>query len=530
MKQLSRGWIGTLALVLCASLIMSACSSGNGNGGAATNAPKNSPEASAPAKDEAPIEIVWANNFNSPEEDGNYVQTEIEKKFNVKIKNVKLERGTWREQFSVLLASGDIPDIFPVDANETDMALWADQNVIASLDQDEVKSHMPKAAAAIAEVDEGAWGVGIYKGKNWGIPKLWPNGLSGFLPGYNEAWLKNVGYDAPPTTLEELEDVLTKFVNEDPDRNGAKDTYGMSARGKLPIQMFTSVFAAYGVSPYQFKLDDAGQVVWGGITEETREALALLNSWYKKGIIHPEFITSDNGELNTAFVNQKIGVIDNAGWGNFNKLSGYISKPADDVGINYIPGKPLIGPAGQMNAFTYGARQAPVLLGKQLEKDEKKRHKIYEILEWVATDKEGYFLTAWGQEGVSYDMEGDFVVGRTEEEVGATKLGYGYFYNPLGHIDTSKDIHKTHPDDLERKALLNEGVISLVDVLGPAVMETKSQYWANLTTLQDTFIIKAVTGEANTEGDFDKFKESWLRAGGQAVIDEANAIYKERQQ
>lgn len=529
MKQSAKKWTGLLALMLCASLIMSACSSGSGKGGA-SNSPTSSPGAATQGENEAPIEIVWANNFNAPEADGNYVQTEIEKKFNVKIKNVKLERGTWREQFSVLLAGGDIPDIFPVDANETDMALWADQNIIASLDRAEIEQHMPKAAAAIAAIDEGAWGVGLYKGQNWGIPKLWPNGLSGFLPGYNEAWLKNVGYEAPPTTLEEFEDVLTRFVNEDPDRNGAKDTYGMSARGKLPIQMFTSVFAAYGVSPYQFKLDASGQVVWGGITEDTRQALALLNSWYKKGIIHPEFITSDNNELNTAFVNQKIGVIDNAGWGNFNKNSGYIAKPADEVGINYIPGKPLIGPAGQMNSFTYGARQAPVLLGKQLEKDEKKRLKIYEILEWVSTDKEGYFLTAWGQEGVSYDMEGDFVVGRTEEEVGAVKLGYGYFYNPLGHIETAFDIHKTRPEDLEQKELLNAGVHSLVDVLGPAVMETKSQYWPNLTTLQDTFIIKAITGEANTEGDFDKFKEDWLRSGGQAVTDEANQIYKERQQ
>ena len=185
------------------------------------------------------------------------------------------------------------------------MARWADQGVIASLYQDEIKKTMPNYIKALESVDAGAWGVGNYKGKNWGIPKVWPNGNSGFIPGYNEAWLKKIGYNEPPKTLAELEDVLTKFVNNDPDGNGKKDTYGMSGRGKLPIQMFTSVFSAYGVSPYQFKLDANGKVVYGGITEETRSALKLLNKWYKGGLIDPEFITTDNNQLNEKFADPK---------------------------------------------------------------------------------------------------------------------------------------------------------------------------------------------------------------------------------
>ena len=136
---------------------------------------------------------------------------------------------------------------------------------LPALTQDEIKKSMPNYIKALESVDAGAWGVGNYKGKNWGIPKVWPSGNSGFIPGYNEAWLKKIGYNEPPKTLAELEDVLTKFVNNDPDGNGKKDTYGMSGRGKLPIQMFTSVFSAYGVSPYQFKLDASGKsCIWRG--------------------------------------------------------------------------------------------------------------------------------------------------------------------------------------------------------------------------------------------------------------------------
>ena len=50
------------------------------------------------------------------------MQKQLEQKFNVKIKNVKFDRQGWKDKFNVLLASGQIPDIFPIDADETDMA------------------------------------------------------------------------------------------------------------------------------------------------------------------------------------------------------------------------------------------------------------------------------------------------------------------------------------------------------------------------------------------------------------------------
>lgn len=84
----------------------------------------------------------------------------------------------------------------------------------------------------VDKYDPTAWNVAVVDGKNYGIPRIYGEGGSPFLPAYNNEWLKNIGYDAPPTTLEELEDVLTKFRNDDPDQNGKKDTYGMSARGK----------------------------------------------------------------------------------------------------------------------------------------------------------------------------------------------------------------------------------------------------------------------------------------------------------
>ena len=514
---------GLVIGVTLLSLITAGCGAGNDN---SSNKEQASPNNTAVVENkEQPMEITIANDFNPPEADNNYVQKQLEAKFNVKIKNIKLERGSWKEKFSVLLASGEIPDIFPVDTNEIDMAQWADQGIIASISPDEIRTFMPNLAKAIDSVDQGAWAVGQYKDKNWGIPRVWPGGNDGFMPGYNEAWLKAVGYSEPPKTLEELQDVLTKFVNNDPDKNGKKDTYGMTGRGKLPIQAFTSVFSAYGVSPYQFKLGADGKVVYGAITEETRSALALLHTWYKAGLIDPEFITTDNNQINEKFANQKIGMVDNMKWGNFDKDSGFVTKPGADKGQIVVAGKPVVGPAGEPYGFAYGARQAPILLGAQVEKDEKKRQKIYEILEYVSTTPEGLLLTSFGEKGKSYDMQGDLAIAKTEPEAAAVKFGAGNFYNPLNAVDPSLVKYSLKPELIELQKKLNSGVKTLTDILGPVVLTSKAQYWGNLNTLQDTYLIKAVTGESNTEKDFDDFKASWLKSGGQEITDEVNQVY-----
>lgn len=521
MKLINKKMLGMTSIVLSMSLLAAGC--GEGKSAEQTSAASNKP-----GQAEKPIEITWANNYNAPEADDNYVQKQLEQKFNVKIKNVKFERTTWKDKFGVLLASGQVPDIFPIDANETDMATWADQGVIAGISPDEIKKNMPNYIKSLESVDAGAWGVGNYKGKNWGIPKVWPDGESGFIPGYNDAWLKKIGYNEPPKTLAELEDVLTKFANNDPDGNGKKDTYGMSGRGKLPIQMFTSVFSAYGVSPYQFKLGADGKVVYGGLTEETRSALKLLNKWYKGGLIDPEFITTDNNQLNEKFANQKIGMADNMKWGNFDKNSGFITKPGSDKGQTVVAGKPVVGPAGKSYGFAYGGRQAPVLLGAQLEKDEAKRTKIEQILDAVATNPDMWLLTVYGQKDVNYDMNGDLVVPKTTPEAAAIKAGAGSFYNPLNAAVTSMAKYNTSKEVLDLKAKVNVGYEPMKDILGPAVLTTKSKYGANLQTLQDAYVIKSVTGEADTDKAFDDFKAQWLKAGGQEMTDEVNKVYAER--
>ncbi|MDF2939055.1 MAG: hypothetical protein K0Q90_4428, partial [Paenibacillaceae bacterium] len=140
MGQRKKVAVAATAVLLSASLL------------AGCSGDKNSAASSAPgstAGSEKPIEIVIANNYNAPETDDNFVQKKLEEKLNIKIKNVKYERSSWREKFSVLLASGDTPDLFPVDVTETDMVQWADQGIIAPVPVEDIKLNMPNYVKAL---------------------------------------------------------------------------------------------------------------------------------------------------------------------------------------------------------------------------------------------------------------------------------------------------------------------------------------------------------------------------------------------
>jgi len=180
---MKKGLKATLALSLVASMVIAGCSSGNGgnNKPAATEKPSttNNQATTAPAANEEPIEITMiGSTWEVPTEDNTYVQQYLEEKFNVKFINYRAND----ENFKVKIAGGEIPDIFPHNIGEADMVNWARQGVIASISVDEIKQYMPNYVADVESVDPNAWDIGIVDGKNYGIPRVWLNGSTGFIP------------------------------------------------------------------------------------------------------------------------------------------------------------------------------------------------------------------------------------------------------------------------------------------------------------------------------------------------------------
>ena len=50
-----------------------------------------------------------------------------------------------------------------------------------------------------------------------------------------------------------------------------------------------SVFEMFGAYPQQWIKNADGEIVYGSLTEETKEALGYLRELYKQGILDPDF-------------------------------------------------------------------------------------------------------------------------------------------------------------------------------------------------------------------------------------------------
>lgn len=513
------------------AILLSALMAGGTLAGCASNKPadSSSPAPSAAPKAEPPIEITWTGR-NPPNSPDNVVKKYIEQKYNVKIKNINLDPATWRDQLNVKLAAGEIPDVFTKDAGMDQMQQWADQGVIASISVDEIKKYMPKYSAEMEKMDSNIYNYGLYKGKNWGIPKVYLEGNSPFVPVYNAAWLKAVGVSKAPETIQELEDLLTKFRNNDPDGNGKKDTFGLSGRGKdAPAQMFNSIFASYGIQRRGWNLGSDDKVYYGMVSEQARQAFKLLSKWYKDGLIDPEFATDDWTRLRANFLNGRTGEVDSGLWAHDHE-TGPLGAEWKAKGQELTFGKGLKGPNGKsllMAANTVA--QPPQLLGAGVMKDEKKRIKILQILDDLAMNSEAYLMTRYGEKGINYDLNGEAAILKGEftdpAKLGA-QVGAGLWFN---HLDTPTMLkYDMTKEKLDFKAKVNAGIETTKDPVMPALLPSASKVSATLDKMIDEYMIKFIMGTVDTDKGFDEFVSQWMKAGGQQLTDEANQVYNER--
>ncbi|GAA3403393.1 extracellular solute-binding protein [Paenibacillus hodogayensis] len=495
-----------------------------------TDTPKATTGTSTTPK-EPPMVITWTGR-NPPSSDDNAAQKYLEQKFNVKLKNINLDPTTWRDQLNVKIAAGEIPDVITQDAGLDLMQQWADQGVIASISVEEIKKYMPKYSADMEKIDPNIFSFGSYKGKNWGLPKVYLEGKSPFLPAFNADWMKAVGVTKVPETLQEVEDLLTKFRNNDPDGNGKKDTYGLSASSKdAPVQMFSSIFAAFGIKRRGWNLGADGKVVYGMITEESRQAFKLLSKWYKDGLIDPEFATDDWIRNRANFLGGRIGMVDSGMWYHLYE-SGAVGAEWKAKGQTLAIGKGFKGPSGKAMLMSSSTiPQAPQMFSAALMKDEKKRIKILQMMEDIATNEETYLITGAGRKGIEYDLVDGSIVAKgdgTDPVKLAAAAGAGIWFNHVKGAVPSMSKFDNPQAMLDYKEKLNSGIEVTKDPVNPALLPSTATVSATLNKLVDEYMIKLITGEVDTDKGFDAFVAQWKKAGGDQQTLEVNQIYEER--
>ena len=104
-------------------------------------------------------------------------------------------------------------------------------------------------------------------------------------------WLDNLNLEIPKT-LDELEECLYAFTNDDPDGNGVDDTYGWNGDGYDYRSFWPWIQGAGdGNGRMDFLRMEDGSYIYGPTTDDCKEWLGRVAKLYADGVIDPSIIT-----------------------------------------------------------------------------------------------------------------------------------------------------------------------------------------------------------------------------------------------
>jgi putative aldouronate transport system substrate-binding protein len=329
----------------------------------------------------------------------NLMYQEVEKILNVDIDFQHSARGEFGNQLSVMLASGDLPDMIESFSYAKGAQAAIQDGLILDL-SDLVPEYAPDYYELITS-DDAIWReVVTDEGTIWSFNCLQPKqepawrGIS-----LREDLLQEAGLE-PPETIAEFKEVLAAFKNLGVDypfsmrfeySNGAFNLIGAFQRDGYFV-------AAYGLGP-DWYLDTNDEVQFGPMQDAYKDFLAEMNAWYNEGLLDPDFATRESSDFDSYIVNGEIGAF----------VSGY------GPSLNYQNNGQAQNPNYKLTQITNPSLNKGELAQLRNQDSVNKGNatvvtvncenpeKAVEFLNFGYTE-EGAMMYNYGLEGVSYEM------------------------------------------------------------------------------------------------------------------------------
>jgi putative aldouronate transport system substrate-binding protein len=209
-----------------------------------------------------------------------------------------IAQSNWEEKKNLILASGNIPDIFIGGGlSDTDISKYGKQGVFLKLDElidkyapnmKKVMEKNPSLKKAMTSPDGHIYTLPFL---DEFLPENIPDNL--FI---NKKWLDKLGLKVP-TTTDEFYDVLKKFKENDPNGNGKQDEIPFTYRAN---QTFTGEFSMFGAFGVLDNLDHLfvkdGKLVFAPAQTEYKTAIKWFQKLYAEGLIDKEVFTQDQSQ------------------------------------------------------------------------------------------------------------------------------------------------------------------------------------------------------------------------------------------
>lgn len=337
-----------------------------------------------------------------------------------------------------------------------------------------------------------------------------------------QKWLDNLGLSVP-TTYDEYIQILDAFVNNDPDGDGVKDTFGVSAAGfignEAPYTNYLPEFYQDAFPSFYQKED--GQWVDGFTEDAMKGAIERLQDAYKKGYIDPESLTNATSNCRTKFAEGQFGVFTYwaGGWGD--SLHEMIAANGDDG--------ELVAIAPIQEVGQYWQRTSPVYAITSSCKNPE--GVFHYFLENIFDDGDMQKLWIYGVEGVHWSDKAETVCGNTYKEgefhMLEKRSQAGTQYSTIitsqsGSIlpmlnDPGAGVVK--PEEEESNAIFDSN-----NKMAPLPVTTivMSQYNGDLTALKNSIIADCVVQGISIEEGYERFEKEGGAQWSEEIVKSLN--------
>jgi putative aldouronate transport system substrate-binding protein len=238
--------------------------------------------------------------------------TDYAKKTNIDFSYTTPPMSDFATKLNLAFASGDIADvIFGAGSQHLSRAQEIDygsQGILVPL-EDLIPDYAPNLNKLLKENPDIKKSITAPDGHIYSLPML-SDGDTGIWPigplWYNGDWLKNLGVTELPKTLDDFYQLLVRFRDEDPNRNGKKDEIPLT-EAKLEL-IKTWLMPAFGIFNSPIQVDDAGKVSYNLTSPEYKEFLTFMNKLYTEKLLDPEVYSQADEQKKAKGRDNRIGL------------------------------------------------------------------------------------------------------------------------------------------------------------------------------------------------------------------------------
>ena len=501
--------------------------------------------------------MTSVNNSNMPENDtytDNAYTRYIKSVINVQNVDVfEANDSQYDTNVSMVISMGSLPDIMVVSSQDE-----VEQLVEAGLIEDLTESYNNCISDRIRKMYE-SYGDSLkdmvtYDGKIMALPE------TNITDGPNLVWLRKDWMDklglSEPHTIYDVVNIVKHFISEDPGNNGvdasgkpntvglAVDTDVTGECGYSSEFLLDIIFACFGAYPKQWIMNDDGEIVYGSVTNEAKEALSYISSLYNQGVIDNDFLLRTSTNICELIENGLCGSFFGPWWAPNNPLANAVSRNPDADWQPYLIATDSDGTTSyhsQNPCYKYvvvrkgyehpeiAAKMISVMFDKvRFDCTDSEEFKNYYQLNVEPTARPLSINVDYNNAlSICYRNIDATISGRKNPD--SLELLERSFYDACSEY--IKNANKTstqwaaYMSRIKACSLIAQDNIKVVDSLYFKTTDTMKSHWWRLKAKEKEAYLKIISGEEDISY-FDTFVKEWNEQGGQTITSEVSESMK----